>query len=159
MTTPLKMPECGREAHRHAVCGKLQRLVRHTMELHMQYVRESDDRFPNNVIKPGGSAREKLFLHFLNTYDAPFSMLQRELLQESNLTDAVLKAIEKLVDEKLAAVTRLLEITNRGWSLSTMWDTRNPHPAQSSYEAWLMRERAKLMIFVLRPVNTNILQL
>ena len=149
MTTPLKMPECGREAHRHAVCGKLQRLVRHTMQLHMQYVRESDDRFPNNTIKPGGSASAKLFQHFLDTYDAPFSILQRELLQESNLNDAVLKAIEKLVDEKLSAVTRLLDISKRGWSLGK----------QSSYEVSLMQEHAKLMIFILRPINTNILQL
>ena len=77
----------------------------------MEYVRETDDRFPNNTIKPGRSAREKLRQHFLDTYDAPFSMLQRELLQQSNIIDAVLEAIEKLVDEKLSAVTRLLDIT------------------------------------------------
>lgn len=143
------MHERDREAHRHAVCGKLQRLVRHTLNLHMEYVKETDDRLPRGGMKPGGSAREKLFRHFLDTYDAPFSMLQRELLQQSNIIDAVLEAIEKLVDEKLSAVTRLLEITKRGWSLG----------GQSSYEVSLMQEHAKLMIFVLRPINTNILQL
>ncbi len=139
------------EAHRHAVGGKLQRLVRHTLELHMKYVRETDDRFPNNTIKPGGSANQKLQQHFLDTYDASFSVLQRKLLEckadDGVLNDGVLTAIEALVDEKLTAVKRLLEITNCGWSLS-----------QSSYEALLMRERAKLMIFVLRPVDTSILQ-
>jgi hypothetical protein len=115
--------------------------------LHIEFVRETDDRFPNNTIKPGGSAREKLHRHFLNTYDAPFSKLQRELLQESKIIDAVLEAIEKLVDEKLFAVTRLREITKCEWS------------HLPSYHTLLMEERAKLMIFVLRPVNINILEL
>jgi hypothetical protein len=66
-------------------------------------------------MKPGASASEKLFKRFRDTYDKPFCSLQEQLQQEPHTQHEMFAAVEKHVDEKLAAEERLPEICNIGW--------------------------------------------